>query len=113
MFISQAHSACFYTDNRILGKSLAVPCETVSDVPRIILQETFSVIGDPATAMRDPVFYRLHSFVDDIFQEHKATLPRYDTNRVSGGCCYVAHYPRSTSDSVAIQGNCTLQENLV
>lgn len=48
-----------------------------------VLQETFSVIGDPATSMRDPMFYRLHSFVDDMFQEHKATLPRYDTNRVS------------------------------
>jgi hypothetical protein len=49
------------------------------------------VIGDPATAMRDPVFYRLHSFVDDIFQEHKATLPRYDVNRVSSGhfCVFI------------------------
>nr|WBY50550.1 polyphenoloxidase [Odontotermes formosanus] len=44
--------------------------------------ETFSVIGDPATAMRDPMFYRLHSFVDDIFQEHKSTLPRYDVNKL-------------------------------
>jgi hypothetical protein len=52
-------------------------------VAGIVLQETFSVIGDPATAMRDPMFYRWHSFVDDMFQEHKATLPRYDTNRVS------------------------------
>lgn len=44
--------------------------------------ETFSVIGDPATAMRDPIFYRLHSFVDDVFQEHKATLPRYNVDRL-------------------------------
>lgn len=44
--------------------------------------ETFSTIGDPATAMRDPIFYRLHAFVDDIFQEHKATLPPYDVNRL-------------------------------
>nr|BBM95984.1 tyrosinase 1 [Plautia stali] len=39
--------------------------------------ETFSIMGDPATAMRDPIFYRWHAFVDDIFQEHKNTLPRY------------------------------------
>jgi hypothetical protein len=55
------------------------------------LQETFGVIGDPATAMRDPMFYRLHSFVDDIFQEHKATLPRYDVNKVSDRDCGIVH----------------------
>ena len=57
----------------------------------ICLQETFSVVGDPATAMRDPMFYRLHSFVDDIFQEHKSTLPRYDVSRVSDRDCCVVH----------------------
>lgn len=39
--------------------------------------ESFGVIGDSATAMRDPAFYRWHAYIDDIFQEHKATLPRY------------------------------------
>ncbi|KAG8238621.1 hypothetical protein J437_LFUL018539 [Ladona fulva] len=39
--------------------------------------ETFSVMGDPATAMRDPVFYRWHATIDDLFQMHKRTLPRY------------------------------------
>ncbi|XP_026465404.1 phenoloxidase 2-like [Ctenocephalides felis] len=39
--------------------------------------ETYGVMGDSATAMRDPVFYRWHAFVDDVFQEHKGTLPRY------------------------------------
>lgn len=39
-------------------------------------------MGDPATAMRDPVFYRWHAFVDDIFQEHKNLLPRYNTQQV-------------------------------
>nr|AII81929.1 phenol oxidase [Blattella germanica] len=45
--------------------------------------ETFSTIGDPATAMRDPIFYRWHAFVDDVFQEHKATLPPYEVNRLT------------------------------
>ncbi|KAL1131636.1 hypothetical protein AAG570_011249 [Ranatra chinensis] len=44
--------------------------------------ETFGVIADPATAMRDPAFYRLHAFVDDIFQEHKNTLPRYTVQQL-------------------------------
>ncbi|GLV34926.1 Prophenoloxidase 2 [Carabus blaptoides fortunei] len=39
--------------------------------------ESFSTIGDSATAMRDPIFYRWHAFIDDIFQELKATLPGY------------------------------------
>lgn len=39
--------------------------------------ETFSVMGDPATAMRDPVFYRWHAYIDYIFQQHKETLPPY------------------------------------
>lgn len=40
-------------------------------------QESFGTIGDSATAMRDPIFYRWHAFIDDIFQEFKATLPGY------------------------------------
>lgn len=44
--------------------------------------ERFSVMGDSATAMRDPVFYRLHAFIDDIFQEHKSRLPRYSENQL-------------------------------
>lgn len=39
--------------------------------------ESFGVMGDSATAMRDPVFYRWHAYVDDIFQEHKERLPAY------------------------------------
>ncbi|TMW40554.1 hypothetical protein DOY81_014367, partial [Sarcophaga bullata] len=34
-------------------------------------------MGDSATAMRDPVFYRWHAFVDDMFQEHKTRLTSY------------------------------------
>lgn len=39
-------------------------------------------MGDSATAMRDPIFYRWHAFVDDIFQEHKNTLPQYTVQQV-------------------------------
>ncbi|XP_067015424.2 phenoloxidase 1 [Anabrus simplex] len=44
--------------------------------------ETFGVMGDLATAMRDPTFYRWHKFVDNIFQQHKATMPPYTTQEL-------------------------------
>ncbi|KAK2587196.1 hypothetical protein KPH14_002940 [Odynerus spinipes] len=44
--------------------------------------ESFSIMGEPATAMRDPVFYRWHAFCDDVFQEHKNTLPEYNVQQL-------------------------------
>lgn len=35
------------------------------------IQESFGVIADEATTMRDPFFYRWHAWVDDTFQRHK------------------------------------------
>ena len=52
------------------------------------------------------MFYRLHSFVDDIFQEHKSTLPRYDVNRVSDRDRCVIHVTHSGSTSFDIQDDC-------
>lgn len=39
-------------------------------------------MGDSATAMRDPVFYRWHAYIDDIFQEFKSTIPSYPVQNV-------------------------------
>ncbi|KAK9745259.1 Hemocyanin, copper containing domain [Popillia japonica] len=39
--------------------------------------ESFGVMGDSATAMRDPIFYRWHAYIDDVFQQFKGSLPRY------------------------------------
>lgn len=47
-----------------------------------MFQETFSVMGDSGTAMRDPIFYRWHAYIDDLFQLHKGSLPRYTVARV-------------------------------
>ncbi|XP_046384943.1 phenoloxidase 1-like [Ischnura elegans] len=44
--------------------------------------ETFGVMADPTTAMRDPVFYRWHAFIDDLFQIHKRKLPSYPDNKL-------------------------------
>lgn len=44
--------------------------------------ESFGVIGDSATACRDPAFYRWHAYIDDVFQEHKELLPAYTTQEL-------------------------------
>ena len=36
----------------------------------------------PETAMRDPVFYRLHQLIDDIVQYYKSKLPEYTVEQV-------------------------------
>nr|ACZ97553.1 prophenoloxidase subunit 1 [Plutella xylostella] len=58
--------------------------------------EQFGVMGDPATAMRDPIFYRWHAYVDDIFQRYKATLPAYTRERLD--------FPGIRVSSIAISG---------
>ena len=40
-------------------------------------------MGDSATAMRDPVFYRWHAYIDDLFNLYKTKLPPYGRDRVS------------------------------
>ncbi|XP_076646001.1 phenoloxidase 1-like [Halictus rubicundus] len=44
--------------------------------------EPFGVMSDQATDMRDPMFYRWHAFVDDVFQEYKSTLPPYTVEQL-------------------------------
>ncbi|KAF5284943.1 hypothetical protein FQA39_LY16898 [Lamprigera yunnana] len=44
--------------------------------------ESFGVMGDSTTAMRDPIFYRWHAFIDDIFQQFKGTIPRYPVEQL-------------------------------
>lgn len=51
-------------------------------------------MADQATDMRDPMFYRLHAEVDDMFQEYKATLPRYTVDQVS------INYHKSSSSTI-------------
>ncbi|XP_055859251.1 phenoloxidase 2-like [Episyrphus balteatus] len=44
--------------------------------------EDIGVMGDVTTAMRDPIFYRWHSFLNQIFNKFKALLPAYDSNEL-------------------------------
>lgn len=39
--------------------------------------EGMGVMSGSETAMRDPVFYQVHAFIDRIFREYKHTLPPY------------------------------------
>ncbi|KAH8396747.1 hypothetical protein KR215_003503, partial [Drosophila sulfurigaster] len=45
--------------------------------------EDFGVMGDVTTAMRDPIFYRWHGFIDNVFNKHKALLPVYTNDELS------------------------------
>ncbi|XP_058804269.1 uncharacterized protein LOC131671673 [Phymastichus coffea] len=45
--------------------------------------ESFSPVGDPSTAMRDPVFYRWHEFVDEVFALFKDSLPPYSIQQLN------------------------------
>lgn len=40
-------------------------------------------MGDSTTAMRDPVFYRWHAFIDDIFQQYKQQLTPYTAQQLT------------------------------
>lgn len=42
--------------------------------------EDYGVMADVATAMRDPIFYRWHSFIDSIFVKLKNQLQPYQTD---------------------------------
>ncbi|KAL3272975.1 hypothetical protein HHI36_014432 [Cryptolaemus montrouzieri] len=66
--------------------------------------ESFGVIGDSTTAMRDPVFYRWHAHIDDIFQEFKATIPSYPVDQLA--------YQGVTVTSVEVQSQGTQKNRL-
>ncbi|GLV44012.1 Prophenoloxidase 2 [Carabus blaptoides fortunei] len=45
--------------------------------------ENAGVMSAAETAMRDPIFYRWHAFVDYIFQRYQSTLPSYKSDALS------------------------------
>lgn len=57
--------------------------------------EDYGVMADVATAMRDPVFYRWHAFIDSICVKYKGTLKAYETNQLV--------YDGITVDSIDVQ----------
>lgn len=59
--------------------------------------ESFGVMGDSATAIRDPAFYRWHQYIDNYFQIHKNKLPPYTEQEIG--------YDEITILSVAVQSD--------
>ncbi|CAO1401424.1 unnamed protein product [Diamesa serratosioi] len=47
--------------------------------------EEFGVMGDVTTAMRDPLFYRWHGFLDSLWTKYKDTLPQYPDEQLNYG----------------------------
>lgn len=45
--------------------------------------------------MRDPIFYKWHAYIDEIFQTHKATLSPYSEQQLT--------YPGITINAIQIQ----------
>ncbi|KPJ13409.1 Phenoloxidase subunit 1 [Papilio machaon] len=58
--------------------------------------ELFGVMGDPATTMRDPLFYRWHGFVDDVFVLYKNKLPPYTNDKLD--------FPGIRVSSLSVEG---------
>nr|CCA94928.1 hemocyanin subunit g [Mastigoproctus giganteus] len=46
-------------------------------------QENPGVMSDTSTSLRDPIFYRWHRFVDNIFKDYKSTLHPYEKEEYS------------------------------
>nr|AII22868.1 prophenoloxidase [Antheraea pernyi] len=59
--------------------------------------ESFGVMGDSATAMRDPVFYRWHAYIDDIFSLYKHKLTPYGNDKLD--------YPGVRVSSISIESS--------
>nr|CAC04148.1 phenoloxidase III [Pimpla hypochondriaca] len=45
--------------------------------------EKFGVMGESSTAMRDPIFYRWHTYVDEFFVAYKNTLAPYSDSELN------------------------------
>lgn len=59
--------------------------------------ESFGVMGESATAIRDPAFYRWHQWIDDRFQIHKNKLTPYTQQQIG--------YDKITIQSIQFQSN--------
>jgi tyrosinase len=80
LLIAFAHDPQFKHRVHILQLQLVYPyftnnCAQVDDFYSI--QENAGVMSETGTAMRDPVFYRWHKYVDNIFDLHKVNLQPY------------------------------------
>lgn len=69
----------YYGDISNMGHALIAYCHDPENENRT----SYSVMGEPATCLRDPVFYRWYANVLRIIQLHKMQLPAYTKDEVS------------------------------
>ncbi|GAB6030165.1 Polyphenol oxidase 1, variant 2 [Chamberlinius hualienensis] len=63
------------------------------------------VMNYTATAMRDPIFYRWHKTIDDMFNDYKLTLTPYTRQELEWADIYV--------QNVSVTGNITNEPNIL
>ncbi|XP_076064105.1 phenoloxidase 1-like [Oratosquilla oratoria] len=80
----------FYGDMHNFGHVLLALAHDPDGVHR----EEMGVMGDSGTAMRDPVFYRWHRYIDDIFQEYKFLQKPYTEDQLN--------FPEVSVDKVTV-----------
>ncbi|RHZ77131.1 hypothetical protein Glove_185g51 [Diversispora epigaea] len=83
-----------------------VPFHNIGHVQTAFIQEgkNLGVMGDTKTASRDPIYYRWHRHVDDLFVRYQSKLPPNNYNDVPEG--YFDDL--SNSKSIKTEGNIDL-----
>ncbi|GFU41367.1 hemocyanin F chain [Trichonephila clavipes] len=62
-------------------------------------KQSIGVLGTTATAVRDPMFFRLHRAVDNMFVEYKRTIPSYQHTELD--------FPGITVENVEVKATVT------
>jgi tyrosinase len=75
--------------------------------------EGVGVVGDLSTALRDPVFYRIHAHVDDLFNLHKEKLTPYTTQELTYDGINVTDFEIHTVEGRINQFNTFFQQSEV
>lgn len=68
----------FYGDIANIGHAFIAYCHD----PQNLALQSYGVMGEPATCMRDMLFYRWYAFITRIINLHKMQLPSYTENEV-------------------------------
>lgn len=58
-------------------------------------------IGESATAIRDPAFYRWHAFIDKFFQIHKEKFQPYNKQEIGNESIVISSMEVKTDGDVA------------
>lgn len=69
----------YYGDIANIGLAFIAYCHD----PENYSLQPYGVMGEPATCMRDMLFYRWYAYVVQIIQLHKMQLPHYTKDEVT------------------------------